>query len=126
MIAEILIAGFAAGILSGLFGVGGGAIFVPALVLLFGLSQIDAEGTSLLAMIPVALLGALTQTKSGLVEWKAAVSIGLIAGIGVLAGNYFAEHMDENLLQKVFAIFVLVVAAQLASRSWRDRKKRIS
>ncbi len=77
-------------------------------------------------MIPVALLGALTQTKSGLVEWKAAVSIGLIAGIGVLAGNYFAEHMDENLLQKVFAIFVLVVAAQLASRSWRDRKKRIS
>ena len=126
MIIEILIAGFAAGILSGLFGVGGGAIFVPALVLLFGLSQIDAEGTSLLAMVPVALLGALTQSRSGLVVWKVAIPVGLIAGIGVVAGNLIAEHLDDNLLRKLFAVFVLVVAAQLANRSWRDRKKRIS
>lgn len=126
MIIDILIAGFAAGVLSGLFGVGGGAIFVPALVLLFGLDQIVAEGTSLLAMIPVALLGATTQTKSGLVNWKAASTIGLIAGVGVLVGNLIAEHLDDNLLQKIFAVFVLFVAAQLARRSWTDRKNRLS
>lgn len=126
MIFETVIVGIAAGVLSGLFGVGGGAIFVPALVLIFGLAQIDAEGTSLLAMIPVALLGALTQSRSGLVSWRAAVTVGLIAGIGVVAGSRLAEGLDEHVLRKLFAAFIVLMAAQLARRSWHDRRKRLS
>lgn len=126
MIWQTLIAGLAAGVLSGVFGVGGGAIFVPALVLIFGVSQLEAEGTSLLAMIPVALLGAATQSRSGLVKWKPAIAIGLVAGIGVLGGNFIAERVGQNELRKAFAIFLLLVAGQLARRSWRDRQKRLS
>jgi len=126
MIWQSIIAGVAAGVLSGLFGVGGGAIFVPALVLIFGVAQLDAEGTSLLAMIPVALLGAVTQSRSGLVAWRPALVIGLTAGVGVLAGSVLAEHVSQAELRRIFAVFLLFVAAQLATRSWRDRKKRLS
>ena len=126
MIWQTLIAGVAAGILSGVFGVGGGAIFVPALVLIFGVGQLEAEGTSLLAMIPVALLGAVTQSRSGLVSWRPAVVIGLVSGIGVLGGNLVAENVGQGDLRKAFAVFLLFVAAQLARRSWRDRAKRIA
>jgi uncharacterized membrane protein YfcA len=125
MIWQTLIAGVAAGILSGIFGVGGGAIFVPALVLIFGVGQLEAEGTSLLAMIPVALLGAVTQSRSGLVSWKPAVVIGLVSGIGVLGGNLVAENVGQDDLRKAFAVFLLLIAGQLARRSWRDRQKRI-
>jgi hypothetical protein len=125
MIWQTLIAGVAAGILSGIFGVGGGAIFVPALVLIFGVGQLEAEGTSLLAMIPVALLGAVTQSRSGLVSWKPAVVIGLVSGIGVLGGNLVAENVGQDDLRKAFAVFLVLIAGQLARRSWRDRQKRI-
>ena len=126
MIWQSIIAGVAAGVLSGVFGVGGGAIFVPALVLIFGVGQLDAEGTSLLAMIPVALLGAVTQSRSGLVSWRPALVIGLTAGIGVLGGSVLANHVSQADLRRIFAVFLLFVAAQLATRSWRDRKKRLS
>ena len=125
MIVETIIVGIAAGVLSGLFGVGGGAIFVPALVLLFGVAQTTAEGTSLLAMIPVAALGAWTQNRTGLVRVRPALTIGLVAIVGVTAGTFLALHLPETTLRRIFSVFLLFVAWQLAKRSLGERRKRM-
>lgn len=125
MIVETIIVGIAAGVLSGLFGVGGGAIFVPALVLLFGVAQTTAEGTSLLAMIPVAALGAWTQNRTGLVRIRPALTIGLVAIVGVTAGTFLALHLPETTLRRIFSVFLLFVAWQLAKRSLGERRKRM-
>jgi len=125
MIVETIIVGIAAGVLSGLFGVGGGAIFVPALVLVFGVAQTTAEGTSLLAMIPVAALGAWTQNRTGLVRARPALTIGLVAIVGVTAGSFLALHLPETTLRRIFSVFLLFVAWQLAKRSLGERRKRM-
>ena len=125
MIVETIIVGIAAGVLSGLFGVGGGAIFVPALVLVFGVAQTTAEGTSLLAMIPVAALGAWTQNRTGLVRIRPALTIGLVAIVGVTAGSFLALHLPETTLRRIFSVFLLFVAWQLAKRSLGERRKRM-
>ncbi|CAB4880735.1 MAG: TSUP family transporter [Actinobacteria bacterium] len=122
----IIVAGAAAGVLSGLFGVGGGAIFVPALVLLFGFEQTTAEGTSLLAMIPVAGLGAWVQHKSGLVQVRSAATVGLVAGVGVAVGAVVANHLPETTLRRVFAVFLVIMAGQLLFRSHKKRVERLN
>ena len=108
-----LVLGFGAGILSGLFGVGGGILFVPTLALVVGLAQIDAQATSLAAMIPVVLFGAWQQTKAGNVRWKAGIAVGLASIVGVIGGAALATSLDDNVLRKLFATFLLFVAAQL-------------
>ena len=122
----IIIAGGAAGVLSGLFGVGGGAIFVPALVLLFGFEQTTAEGTSLLAMIPVAGLGAWVQHKAGLVQVRSAGTVGLVAGVGVVVGAVVANHLPETTLRRIFAVFLVIMAGQLLFRSHKKRAERLN
>ncbi|MEJ7825875.1 MAG: TSUP family transporter [Solirubrobacteraceae bacterium] len=116
MIAAILI-GFAAGVLAGLLGVGGGALFVPALTLGLGLSQIDAEATSLLAIIPVALVGAWRQNARGNVDLPMAGAIGLLAVAGAAGGAVLANAVPERALEVGFALLLLFVAAQLARRA---------
>ena len=116
MIAAILI-GFVAGVLAGLLGVGGGALFVPALTLGLGLSQIDAEATSLLAIIPVALVGAWRQNARGNVDLPMAGAIGLLAVAGAVGGAVLANAVPERALEVGFALLLLFVAAQLARRA---------
>ena len=112
--------GVAAGILSGLFGVGGGILFVPTLTAL-GLSQLHAEASSLLAIIPTVMVGVWRQQRYGNVRWRPAVIIG-VASIGAaVAGAQVAESLPEATLRKLFAVFLLVTAAQIA---WRARKSR--
>ena len=86
--------GIAGGILAGLFGVGGGILFVPALTLVVGLSQLHAEATSLLAIIPVALLGSWRQTKAGTVRWHDAVVVGLVSSVTAVAGALIADNLS--------------------------------
>ena len=105
--------GFGAGALSGLFGVGGGILFVPTLALVVGLSQLDAQATSLAAMIPVVAFGAWQQHKAGNVRWKAGIAVGAASVVGVLGGAVLATSLDEDLLRNLFAVFLLFVAAQL-------------
>jgi uncharacterized membrane protein YfcA len=112
--------GVAAGFLAGLFGVGGGILFVPTLTLVLGLSQLHAEATSLLAIIPTALVGAWRQTRYGNVNWRAALIVGAAAVAGVEAGVQIAEALPQNALRRLFAVLVLVVAAQIAWRAWRS------
>ena len=105
--------GLAAGVLSGLFGVGGGILFVPALTLLLGLSQLDAEATSLAAIIPVVLAGVWRQHGYGNMRWRPAVTIGIASVAGVGAGAAIAHALPESDLRRLFGVLLLLVAAQL-------------
>ena len=109
--------GFAAGVIAGLFGVGGGILFVPTLIAL-GLNQVEAEATSLLAILPTVAAGTWRQSRYGNVDWKSAALIGLTSVAGVQAGAIVALTLPEHILRKLFALLVLAVAAQLA---WRAR-----
>jgi hypothetical protein len=105
--------GFGAGALSGLFGVGGGILFVPTLALVVGLTQLDAQATSLAAMIPVVAFGAWQQNRAGNVRWKAGLAVGAASILGVVGGAALATSLDEDLLRNLFAVFLLFIAAQL-------------
>jgi hypothetical protein len=101
-------------------GVGGGILFVPALVLFLGEGQLEAEATSLLAIVPVSIVGAWRQRSYGNVRVKPALLIGLLSPLGVLVGTLAANALAERPLQIVFACLVLLVAAQLAHRALRQ------
>jgi uncharacterized membrane protein YfcA len=118
-IALALVLGFGAGVLSGLFGVGGGVLFVPTLAFVVGLGQLDAQATSLAAMIPVVAFGAWQQHAAGNVRWREAIAIGVVSIVGVTGGAALATSLDEQLLRYLFAGFLVVVAAQLV---WSARR----
>jgi uncharacterized membrane protein YfcA len=112
--------GAIAGVFAGLFGVGGGILFVPTLTWL-GLTQLHAEATSLLAVIPTVLVGVWRQSRYGNVRRRPALVIG-IASIGAaVAGAQVAESLPEHVLRKLFAVFLIAAAAQIA---WQAREKQ--
>jgi uncharacterized protein len=111
--------GALAGVVAGMLGVGGGTLFVPALVLFLGLSQLDAEATSLLAIVPVALVGAWRQHGYGNLELRDAVALGVLATFGAVAGVVIANAVPERALEIAFAVLLLYVAQQLARRAIR-------
>jgi uncharacterized protein len=112
-----LVVGLAAGVLSGLVGVGGGVLFVPGLVLFLGESQIEAEATSLLAIVLVAAVGAWRQHRYGNVRPRDALVIGLLSPLGVVAGTVLANALPERALTLSFAAVQLFFAWQLARRA---------
>lgn len=122
MIAEaalVILLGVAAGAAAGLFGVGGGIIFVPTLTLVLGLGQLEAEATSLLAIIPVAVLGSWRQSRSGEVRWRDATVIGLVSVVTAVAGALLADIAPERALRTGFAILMLITAARLVATARR-------
>jgi uncharacterized membrane protein YfcA len=118
-IAGAVLLGVAAGMLAGFFGVGGGILFVPTLVGL-GLSQLDAEATSLLAILPTVATGAWRQSRYGNVHWRSALVLGLASIAGVAAGVQIATALPEDTLRRLFALLLFAVAGQLA---WRSRRR---
>ena len=116
-IAGIVAVGFAAGVFSGLLGVGGGVIFVPGLVLLAGSSQLDAEATSLLAVVVVATAGAWRQQGYGNLRLRDGVLIGLLSPVGVAAGVVLANTVSERALELGFAAVQLYFAWRLVRRA---------
>ena len=118
MIGAILV-GIAAGVVAGMLGVGGGTLFVPGLVLFLGLSHLDAEATSLLAIVPVALVGGWRQHRYGNVRPRDGVLVGLLAVAGTAAGVALANAIPEHVLKVCFALLMLFVAAQLGRRGLR-------
>jgi uncharacterized protein len=110
--------GLAAGLLAGLFGVGGGILFVPTLVAL-GLGQLEAQATSLLAILPTVAAGAWNQQRYGNLRVRPALVLGVASIAGVLVGAWIAVTLPETVLRRLFAGLLIVVAARLAWRASR-------
>ncbi|OYU82122.1 MAG: permease [Flavobacterium sp. BFFFF1] len=105
--------GLVAGMLSGLIGIGGGIIIVPML-LIIGLTQQQAQGTSLAVMLPpIAFLAVINYHKAGQIEWKYAIIISLCFIIGSYFGSKVAINIDQKTLKKVFGVVLLVVAGKM-------------
>jgi hypothetical protein len=112
--------GLVAGVMAGLFGVGGGILFVPALVAL-GLGQLEAQGTSLLAILPTVVAGTLNQRRYGNLRVRTAIVVGLASIAGVEVGARVVTELPESILRRLFALLLFAVAAQLV---WRARRAR--
>jgi hypothetical protein len=113
-IALLLLLGLVAGVLSGLIGIGGGIVIVPTLVLLFGLSQHTAQGTTLALMVPpIGLLAAWTYYKGGFVDLKMAAFICVGFLLGGLLGAKFAVAIPDQLLKKIFGVVLFLVSLKM-------------
>lgn len=117
-VAAILV-GFTAGVLAGMLGIGGGALFVPGLVIFLGLAQVEAEATSLLAIVPVALLGTWRQHRYGNLRLRDGLVVGVLAVPGALIGVVLVNVLPERVVEICFGLLLLFVAWQLVS-SGRD------
>lgn len=107
----------AGGLAGGLVGVGGGVLFVPALTIFVGLTQVEAESTSLLMIVIVALVGAMRQNSYGNVRVREALVIGALSPLGVLVGVVIANEVSQRVLELSFAALVLFVAYELIRRA---------
>lgn len=121
LLAAIL--GLAGGVVAGMLGVGGGIIFVPALTIFLDESQLAAESTSLLAIVPVAIAGVLRQRRYGNVRFRAGLAIGVLSVPGVVLGVLVANAVSQRALELGFAALLLFVAAQLVIRAARPREE---
>jgi uncharacterized membrane protein YfcA len=112
--------GLAAGVVSAVFGVGGGLIFVPTLIFL-GKDSHVAVATSLAAMVPVILMGSWRQTRYGTVRWRDSIVIGLASVPTAKLGELAAQSLSSKTLQRSFALLLLGVAVQMGVRALRER-----
>lgn len=114
LILGLLLTGLVAGIMSGLLGIGGGTIVIPALIYIFGMSQHLSQGTTLAMMIPpIGILAAWYYWKNGSVNigWAAFLCLGFV--IGGLIGAHYAQQIPPILLRKIFGIFFLLIALKM-------------
>ncbi len=121
--AEILVLlaiGLTAGMLSGLLGIGGGVLMVPAMVLLLGLDQHIAQGTSLLVIIPAAAVGSFTHYRRGRLALRDAGALAIGGVLGAVVGSFTALSLDEALLRRLFAVLILIVAVRLLATRRSD------
>ena len=119
MIGAIVI-GLAGGVIAGLLGVGGGVLFVPGLVIFLSLDQHHAEATSLLAIVPVAAVGAYRHDRYGNVRRADALLLGVLSLAGAAGGVALANALSGTLLRDAFAALMVIVAAQLVQRTLRS------
>jgi uncharacterized membrane protein YfcA len=122
-VAGLIALGLVTGVLSGLLGVGGGVVVVPALMLLFGTSDLIAKGTSLLMMIPTAVSGTIGNIRRSNVDLLAAAMVGLAACTTTALGAWIATLLDPFVANILFAIFLTFIAVQMAVRAVRGRKR---
>ena len=110
----LIIIGIAAGILSGLVGIGGGIIIVPCLVLLLGFTQKDAQGTSLaILLLPIGIFAVINYYKQGYININAAVVVSLAFLVGSFIGSKMALTMNEEKLKKIFAVTMMLIAIKM-------------
>jgi len=118
-VAAVVALGLAGGVVGGVLGVGGGILFVPALAIFAGQTQLEAESTSLLAIVGVALLGSWRQHGYGNVRVADGLLIGALSFLGVAAGVILANTVSQRALELGFAFLLLLIAAQLGRRALR-------
>ena len=118
-----IVVGLAAGAAAGMLGIGGGILFVPALAIFLDQTQIEAEATSLLAIVPVAAVGAWRQLRYENVRLADGLWIGVLSPLGVLAGTVIANALSQRALEIAFGLFMLLVAYQLTRRALRSPRQ---
>lgn len=119
---ELIALGLAAGMVAGMLGVGGGVLFVPGLILFADFGVVEADATSLLAIIPVALAGAYNQGRHGNVRVSDGLLVGVLAAGGAAAGVALANVLPERVLEVGFALLMVFVAGELVRRVARKRR----
>lgn len=117
---EAVALGLVAGLAAGMLGIGGGALIVPGLVVFLGLGQVEAEATSLLAIVPTALVGAWRQRRYGNLRLHDGVRLGVLAVAGAIAGAVLANILPVRALELAFAALLVVVALRLARTALRS------
>jgi uncharacterized membrane protein YfcA len=122
-VAALIGIGLAAGFLAGLLGVGGGIFLVPAMVLLLGFDQHVAQGTSLVAIIPAALTGSWTHHRRGRLQLRDAAALAAGGVGGAVLGAVFALSLDDELLRRLFGLFLLASAARILVPKLRARSE---
>jgi uncharacterized membrane protein YfcA len=123
--ASLIAVGLLAGVLSATLGVGGGVVFVPALVALLGFEQQVSQGTSLAVILPTVLIGTTVHARAGRVDWNVAVTAGLGGVLGGLAGAQVAIGLPESVLRRMFAVFLLIMAARMMGKTRRTQPEAI-
>ena len=113
--------GFVAGVLSGLLGIGGGVVVVPALVIMFGASDLVAKGTSLLMIIGTSISGTISNLRHKNVDLPSAAAIGVAAAAGAPLGAWVAQLLDPAAANAVFAVFLVLVIVRMAIDAWPRR-----
>jgi uncharacterized membrane protein YfcA len=118
-IAALITLGLVAGAAAAALGLGGGVIFVPSLVVLFGFEQHIAQGTSLAVIFPTAIVATIAHARMGNVRWRLSIPIGLAGIVGAVLGAQVALRLDADLLRRMFGVFLILLAARMAWRAWR-------
>jgi uncharacterized membrane protein YfcA len=119
VIAGYIASGFAMGLLSSLLGIGGGILVIPLLIAFFGFTQQLAAGTSLVVMVPIALVGAWRLTRTGHTQWGQGTRIGLAAAVGAVGGASLALVSDAALMQAAFGVVMVFAAGQMLWKALR-------
>ncbi len=114
-VAGFIVLGLITGLIASTLGIGGGIIFVPSLVVFFGFAQHVAQGTSLAIIVPTAIVGTALHAKKGRVEWRTALLVAAGGVIGGLVGSRFALALDPDLLRRLFAALLAVIAVRMLS-----------
>jgi hypothetical protein len=110
----LIVVGILSGMLAGVFGVGGAIIVIPALVFILGMSQHDAQGTSLAFMLPpVGILATWNYWKEGHVNWKIALVLSITFVIGAYLGSLFSINISDKMLRRMFGVLMLVIAIKM-------------
>jgi len=125
--AAAIVGGLAAGLISGTIGVGGGIVFVPFMTVGYGLAQTLAQGTSLAAIIPTAIVGGVEHIREGNVIRDGAIWMGAAGVGGAIAGALVAVHVPTVLLARIFAVVLILNAVVLLRRAiWPKAKSESS
>jgi uncharacterized membrane protein YfcA len=110
----LIVIGLAAGMLSGFAGVGGGVIIIPALIMLLGMTQFEAQGTSLAMMIPpIGILAAVNYYRDGYINWKYALILAIFFVVGGYLGSKLALTISQSMVKKGFAVFIILVGIKM-------------
>lgn len=117
--AALIMLGLLAGAMAAALGLGGGIIFVPSLVVLFGFEQHIAQGTSLAVIFPTAIVATVAHARMGNVRWRLSIPIGLAGIAGAVVGAQVALQLDADVLRRMFGVFLILLASRMAWRAWR-------
>jgi len=116
-VVALIAVGLVAGVLAAALGVGGGIVYVPALVALFGFAQHEAQGTSLAVIVPTMVVAAFVHSRAGRVDWRTVLPLGVAAVIGGFLGARTALALDATLLRRIFAGLLVIASIRMLGRT---------